>query len=95
MALQKSIATTRLGIGFAAAYGRIDSITFLHRRSGVRFIIDVTLFAQDPGADDEVIAVDTFRYFGQLNDLPAAANPINRGYLYLKTLPEWSTAVDV
>ena len=96
MALQIAIPTSRVGVGFPAAYARVVTIAFQRQRGGgTTFMIDAQVFAQNPAGDDDLQEVNFLRYHGKLADLPPGGNPVNRAYDYLKTLPEFGGSVDV
>ncbi len=97
MALTKLITSTTLEADFPTAYGRVVTVNVSRKRGGGHSVmIDVAIYAKQPTVEDTQ-SVDFRRYHLDLNDLPSGvgANPINRAYEYLKTLPEWGGAADV
>lgn len=96
MAIQINLSDSDIGVGFPTAYARVQNISFSRQRGGgTAFRLDVVIYAQAPGGKEDLKEVLFKRYQDTLANLPAGANPINRAYDYLKTLPEFSGGLDV
>lgn len=83
--------TTSANIVVSAAYARVENVTLLDKANisfKVRFYNDSTL----PNTEVKVpfFTEEAFNCQYELN----MANPIHQAYLYLKTLPEFASAVD-
>jgi hypothetical protein len=83
MALKKTI-TTRQGIEIEDAYFRIVHVT-LNGKTGMQFVLAFSKDAQSP-------SVDSTAYDCAYN--LTGENPIAQAYAHLKTLSEFSGAVD-
>jgi hypothetical protein len=83
MALQKTIQTI-YGVTINDAYHRVDNVSLLNKIA-VKF--DVASFA-----NKELAAIASKQYICDYNI--NGENPIKQAYLHLKTLPEFTDAVD-
>jgi hypothetical protein len=98
MALKRNINKSRLGtLTFADSYARVVMFALSRPRGGgTKFMIDVAIYANTPESED-IQEIDFLRYHGDIAALPNGGgnNPIERAYLYLKTLPEFNGSTDV
>ena len=92
MAISLDVTNTPLGVGFQNAYARIATVAISRQLgSGHRVMIDVAIYATIP--DDNTQNVDMRRYMLHLADLPAG-DPLPAAYVWIKTQPDFTGAVD-
>ncbi len=93
MAISLDVTNTPLGVGFQNAYARIATIAISRQLGGGhRVMIDVAIYATIP--DDNTQNVDMRRYVLPLNELPTG-DPLPAAYVWIKTQPDFTGAMDV
>ncbi len=93
MAVSLDVTNTPLGVGFQNAYARIATVAISRQLGGGhRVMIDVAIYATIP--DDNTQNVDMRRYVLPLNELPTG-DPLPAAYVWIKTQPDFTGAVDV
>lgn len=93
MAVSIDVTNTPLGVGFQNAYARIATVAISRQLGcGHRVMIDVAIYATIP--DDNTQNVDMRRYVLPLNELPTG-DPLPAAYVWIKTQPDFTGAVDV
>lgn len=93
MAVSLDVTNTPLGVGFQNAYARIATVAISRQLGGGhRVMVDVAIYATIP--DDNTQNVDMRRYVLPLNELPTG-DPLPAAYVWIKTQPDFTGAVDV
>lgn len=93
MAISLDVTKTPLGIGFQNAYARIATVAISRQLGGGhRVMVDVAIYATIP--DDNTQNVDMRRYVLPLNELPTG-DPLPAAYVWIKTQPDFTGAMDV
>ncbi len=92
MAVSLDVTNTPLGVGFQNAYARIATVAISRQLGGGhRVMVDVAIYATIP--DDNTQNVDMRRYVLPLNELPTG-DPLPAAYVWIKTQPDFTGAVD-
>lgn len=92
MALQGNLSEDRnvYRYDFSACYARVVEV----RSQYVSSYIDVWYYADADARANDGVCVKTETIALATSSLPPASNPIEQGYLYCKTLPEFAGWVD-
>lgn len=93
MAVSVDVTNTPIGVGFQSAYARIATVAISRQPGGGHSVmIDVAIYATIP--DDNTQNVDMRRYVLPLNELPTG-DPLPAAYVWIKTQPDFTGAMDV
>jgi hypothetical protein len=79
--------------GFPAAYARVLSVTSENVANAVTFI-KVEIHADQTARQAQAVPVVGRLYNAPTVDLPPDEDPIRRGYLWLKTQPDFAGWID-
>lgn len=79
---------------FPACYARVTSVNSENASGGLSFV-NVEFYANHEARQVNAAVVSSKTYNTPTVDLPPSSDPIERGYLYIKTLPDFAGWIDV
>jgi len=90
MALQLSLTETNIGIPLNDTYARIT----LMKGDNQNFIIQVSHYVNADARNNNASPIHDKTFIVPFSEFESGQNPLSIGYNWLKTQPEYSTAID-